>query len=59
MAHEAITEVLAPPQQDPVPLQRLKGFSWIGKHVAGLAYLRYVQQRINMLLHVIHHKAYH
>jgi hypothetical protein len=43
MAHEAITEVLAPQQQDPTPLKRLKGFSWVGKHVAGLPYLRYVQ----------------
>jgi hypothetical protein len=43
MAHEAITEVLAPQQQDPVPLQRLKGFSWVGRHVAGLPYLRCVQ----------------
>jgi hypothetical protein len=41
MAHEAITEGLAPQQQDTAPLQRLKGFSWIGRHVAGLPYLRY------------------
>ncbi|KAG5183565.1 hypothetical protein JKP88DRAFT_245202 [Tribonema minus] len=39
MVHDAITAALAPEVPDTAPLQRLRGFSWVGRNVAALPHL--------------------